>query len=465
VVERIGLGLGQAKLVLVAGSVWFADGAELLLISAVTDSISETWSLSSFELGVVVSLVYVGVLFGNMIGGPIGDVYGRRVPIVSSYWLIFALSLASAASSDLLMLCVVRLLVGVAMGIGQPACQALISETTPAYGRVLMMSLSFAPFAFGEMYSAILIYTDDPDMDDLHWRWLLVMGALPAASFGLLALMFVYQSPYFLSCNGRFQEARDVLTCLASDNSNPDLDVAFDTSRFQRQNSADDVFEVVQLVFLLGQEMLSTTFVMVYSCFVLNFTFYGCLYAFSNVMSDIDLGTSSAISLITGAVVELVGVLMSIAIVQYMPRRAVMKTYLFMTSLCLVSFACAASGAGWLAGYVRFFAYYGTKFFVSVGYIVAYVYVTEVYPASCRSTGSSVCLAGGRIGTIVSPIVFEVLEELSGGFECFFYVTATLAALNFCFISFLVHETHDMLLQETAGEAFESARETPKQQS
>jgi len=45
-VEKIGLGPAQLKVVCIAGAVWFADGAELLLISAVTDSISEKWGLS-----------------------------------------------------------------------------------------------------------------------------------------------------------------------------------------------------------------------------------------------------------------------------------------------------------------------------------------------------------------------------------------------------------------------------------
>lgn len=458
VVERIGLGPAQVKVVLAAGSVWFADGAELLLISSVTDSVSDVWGLSSFESGFIVSLVYIGVLLGNMMSGPIGDLHGRRLPIVVSFWLIFAFSLASAASTAFWMLCSLRLLVGIGMGVGQPSYQALISETTPSYGRVIIFGLGSSLFALGEIYSAVLIYIDDPQMEDLHWRWLLSMGALPAAFFGIMTFLVLPQSPYYLSCNDRFQEARDVLTGLASDNFQPDMDVGFDTSRAHRQNSGgpDEAFH---WKFLFSQEMMSTTLIMVYTCFVLNFTFYGCLYAFPNVMGDVDLGSSPAMDLVLGAMVELVGLAVALAVMNYLPRKTVMKIYLFMISVCLVVFAAAVSGSGWEIMAMRYFGYYGIKFFVAMGYIVAFLYATEVYPASCRATGVSVCLAGGRLGAIVSPIVFEVAEDMSGGFTCFFFALAILSAVNFCLISFLVHETQGLLLRETSGQAHESASE------
>jgi len=458
VVERIGLGPGQVKVVLAAGSVWFADGSELLLISSVTDSVSEVWSLSSFESGLVVSLVYVGVLLGNLLSGPIGDVYGRRGPIVASFWLVFAFSMASVASTSFWMLCSLRLLVGMGMGVGQPAYQALVCEISPAHGRVIMFSLGASLFALGEVYSAVLICIDDPEMEDLHWRWLLKMGALPAALFGLVAFVFLPQSPYFLSCNGRFQEARDVLAGLASDNFKAGMDVGFDTNRVQPETSAgpDEAF---QWRFIFSQEMISTTLIMAYTCFVLNLTFYGCLYAFPNVMGDVDLGSTPGMNLVLGAMVELVGIAVGFAVMLYFPRRTVMRLYLFMVSLCLVVFAGAASGTGWVMLYMRCFGYYGIKFFVAMGCIVAYLYTNEVYPASCRTTGASVGLAGGRLGAIVSTMVFEVVEDLSGGFALFFLTIATLSAVNFCLISFLVQETQGMVLRETAGQDFESASE------
>lgn len=459
-VEKIGLGPAQLKVVCIAGAVWFADGAELLLISAVTDAVSEDWNLSSFEEGLVVSLVYIGVMCGNFASGPIGDMYGRRFPIVLSFWLIFVLSVICAFSVDFLMLCCLRILVGVGMGIGQPAFQALLTETTPANGRVILFSLAFCLFSFGEMYSAVLIDIDDPQMLDLHWRWLLVMGALPALFFGILALIFIDQSPFYLSINDRHEEARDVLRRMSSDNFLENMDVTFDTSRVKRKQTEPDK-EVLQWRLLISEEMRCTTAIMVYTCFVLNFIFYGCLYAFPNVMTDIDLGSTPAGNLILGAVVELFGLLIAVVVATIWPRKLVMKIYLALVTISLLSFAIAAERSGTLYSAMRYEGYYGIKFFTSIGYIVAYLYVSEVYPTACRTTGTSICLAGGRLGAIISPEIFEAIEELSGSFTLYFYLIAVLAGLNFYLVNSLTHETQGMLLRETAEESLVAAEHLP----
>jgi SP family galactose:H+ symporter-like MFS transporter len=224
--------------------------------------VAEEWALTSFEQGLIVSLVYIGVMFGNLASGPLGDLYGRRFPIVLSFWLIFVLSVLCAFSVDFLMLCLLRILVGISMGIGQPAFQALLTETTPANGRVVLFSLAFCLFAFGEMYSAVLIDIDDPQMEDLHWRWLLAMGALPALFFGILALIFIDQSPYYLSINDRHEEARDVLRRMSSDNFLDQLDVTFDTTRVKRKQTEPEK-EVFQWRLLVSDDMICTTAIMV----------------------------------------------------------------------------------------------------------------------------------------------------------------------------------------------------------
>merc|ERR1740121_2448528 len=282
------------------------------------------------------------------------------------------------------------------------------------------------------------------------------MGALPALVFGIFAFIFIDQSPYYLSINDRHEEAREVLRRMASDNLLDHLDVTFDTSRVNRKKTEPDQ-EVFQWRLLVSDDMICTTAIMVYSCFVLNFIFYGCLYAFPNVMTDVDLGSTPAASLILGALVELCGLLIAIVVATTWPRKLVMKIYLALVTFSLLSFAIAAEGDGALYAAMRYEGYYGIKFFTSIGYIVAYLYVTEVYPTACRTTGTSVCLAGGRLGAILSPEIFEAVEELSGSFTLYFYLIAALAGLNFCLVSSLAHETQGMLLRETASEAMVAA--------
>lgn len=44
------------------------------------------------------SFVFVGIFIGNMLSGWLGDIKGRRFPILLSYVMIFTFSLLSTAS-------------------------------------------------------------------------------------------------------------------------------------------------------------------------------------------------------------------------------------------------------------------------------------------------------------------------------------------------------------------------------
>merc|ERR1740138_65887 len=115
------------------------------------------------------------------------------------------------------------------------------------------------------MYSAVLIDIDDPQMEDLHWRWLLVMGSLPALFFGICALIFIDQSPYYLSINERHEEAREVLRRMSSDNFMGEMDVTFDTSKVKKRKQTEPEQDALQWKMLVAPDMIYTTAIMVYT--------------------------------------------------------------------------------------------------------------------------------------------------------------------------------------------------------
>eukprot|EP00438_Fugacium_kawagutii_P020118 Skav226970 [mRNA] locus=scaffold51:356186:370706:- [translate_table: standard] len=86
VVDMIGMGPAQIRAGLLGGSVWMADGAELLLISSVADTLSREWQLSRFLKGFVVTVVYTGLMAGNISSGPAGIRFGRREAVLASFF-------------------------------------------------------------------------------------------------------------------------------------------------------------------------------------------------------------------------------------------------------------------------------------------------------------------------------------------------------------------------------------------
>ena len=58
----------------------------------------------------------------------------------------------------------------------------------------------------------------DPAMKQLHWRWLIVMGAVPSVVLGLWSWKTLPESPMFLQTNGKSEEALAVIKHLRSSN-------------------------------------------------------------------------------------------------------------------------------------------------------------------------------------------------------------------------------------------------------
>jgi putative MFS transporter len=78
VVDRIGFGRFQRRLLLACGVTWAADAAELLAIGFALPGIREDFGLDATQAGYVAAAAFVGMLLGATFWGTIADRIGRR---------------------------------------------------------------------------------------------------------------------------------------------------------------------------------------------------------------------------------------------------------------------------------------------------------------------------------------------------------------------------------------------------
>jgi len=460
VIEQLGFGLAQVRAGFIGGGVYFADGAELLLISAVTDAVAEQWGMSHIQKGLVVTVVFVGIMVGNFASGPLADTYGRRHLILLSFLGILVFSVLSSVTVNFASLAVARFLVGAAFGLGQPAWNTLGAEMTPADWRVAMQGISQGFFILGELYSTILLLADDPHMQHLHWRWLLQMGAIPAAIFLVVGACFLHQSPSFLAVAGRREEAKQVLESMRYDNRAPDVPIDFRVAtrasqlperirRNSRRLSVHSRGELRrQLSVVFGPDLWLSTLINMYSCFVLNFLYYGCLYAFPQVLSaSSGMEGGAALELLIGALWEIPGQALGIICGLFLTRKLNMKIYLILCGISTLAFVLGSSHAGKAARVFQTLGFYGIKCFVDIGFVVIYQYAIEIYPTKVRTTGSAIAVGSGRLAGIISPLIFEIIKSRSST-SVFFYILLGLCLFNLCLIDFLKYETFGVALKD-----------------
>lgn len=460
VIEKLGFGFAQVRAGFIGGGVYFADGAELLLISAVTDAVADQWGMSHIQKGLVVTVVFVGILVGNFASGPLADSYGRRQLILLSFLGILVFSVLSSLTVNFATLAIVRFLVGAAFGLGQPAWNTLGAEMTPSDWRIGMQGISQGFFVLGELYSTILLLADDPKMQRLHWRWLLQMGAIPAAVFLVFAFFFLHQSPSFLAVTGRREEAKAVLESMRHDNRASDVSIDFRVAtrpsqlpermrRNSRRISVQSRGELRrQLSVVFGPDLWLSTLINMYSCFVLNFFYYGCLYAFPQVLAQSSaMKEGAALELLIGALWEIPGQALGIVCGLFLTRKFNMKLYLFLCLISTLAFVLGNTHVGKTAAAFQTLGFYGIKCFVDIGFVVVYQYSIEIYPTKVRTTGSAIAVGSGRLAGILSPLIFELIKEGSSP-AAFFYIIVGLCAINIILIDFLKYETFGVALKD-----------------
>merc|ERR1719491_1812676 len=84
--------------------------------------------------------------------------------------------------------------------------------------------------------------------------------------------------------------------------------------------------------------------------------------------------------------------------------------------------------------------FYGVKCSVDIGYVVVYVYLGEVYPTKVRVTGGAVSMAGGRIGSMLAPLAYELTTSWTGTYFPFFLIISFLSLINIPLIDMLPFE-------------------------
>lgn len=309
------------------------------------------------------------------------------------------------------------------------------------------MGLGFMLFCLGEMYIGILIRIDDPSLNHLNWRRLLVLGSLPAVFFGTLAFLFLPESAMYNSMVGKMKEAQQLLATLATRNGRPDLPVAFREPEVRRERTHMAAIRE-ELRILFRPPLLLTTLIVIESAFCVNLSYYGSMYAFPQVLTQID-GSSTADELILGALFELAGCVFATAICVTMPRIPAMKLSLGLMSLALAAFGFAGpkQNGTLLMSMVMYFGYYTVKFGTTIVFLVVYQYAAEVYPTNVRTSGSAVCLGCGRLAGMLAPLIYESVSK-SVGYGAYFYLMSSLCLVTFLLVYLLPFETFGKQLND-----------------
>ena len=137
-IEHIGFGAYQVKLMFMCGALWMTDAMEMMLLAFLLPELKTEWKLTGLQQSSIGSVTFLGVLFGALFWGKFSDRQGRRITyrLVVLWTAVFAL--VSALSPNLVYLLVSRAATGFGLG-GAPVAFGLFAEFVPTPSRGMQL--------------------------------------------------------------------------------------------------------------------------------------------------------------------------------------------------------------------------------------------------------------------------------------------------------------------------------------
>ncbi|MAU84081.1 sugar porter family MFS transporter [Gordonia sp. Z-3] len=197
----------------------FLFGFDSSVVNGAVESIEDTFGMAELLTGFAVAIALLGCALGAWFAGRLADVWGRKRVMLLGSALFIINSIGTAYTQTVPDLLLWRVLGGIGIGIASVIAPAYIAEIAPARYRGALGSLQQLAITLG-IFAALLSDTllqnaaGGPE-NDLWWgleawRWMFLVGVVPAAIYGLLALM-IPESPRYLVGRHRDEEAARIL--------------------------------------------------------------------------------------------------------------------------------------------------------------------------------------------------------------------------------------------------------------
>mmetsp|Transcript_19727 Transcript_19727/g.30422 ORF Transcript_19727/g.30422 Transcript_19727/m.30422 type:complete len:585 (+) Transcript_19727:109-1863(+) len=239
--------LVRATILASIGGILF--GYDLGVISGALPSLKSSLDLNKKQTEHIVSMLYVGMIIGSIVGGVLCDRIGRRKTILltDSVFVIASIMLCSAHSFEGIL--IGRLAAGAGMSISAISDVAYLTEISPEEHRGAIVSCHEASISFGFLVAYISSFVITIEVDQFEgWRLMfLLSGGIAMLQF--IGIFGMPESPVWLRMKGRIAESKAALAIIykedekAQDNSQALCDFSENDGDLFSPVEGDDPYE------------------------------------------------------------------------------------------------------------------------------------------------------------------------------------------------------------------------------
>lgn len=432
-------------LALSAGLAGLLYGYDTVSISGAIEFLRARYGLSTLMEGLVVSSIMLGAVIGAATAGFLSDRFGRkRILIIGGAFFLVA-AVWSALTIGPIALIVARAAGGYGIGLTAALAVTYITESAPANIRGLLafsyQLLAVCGIFLTNVINYIIASHGSNDWDiAAGWRWMLGLGAIPAAAF-LLAMRRAPESPRFLIQIGRTDEGFAVLEhILGTERARLRTDDIQASVKLETEMSHEfhDLFRPG-----LRRALAIGIFLAVFNQFIgMNaISYYGPV-----MFSDLGFaGDTQFLAAASVGGVELVATVVGMYLIDTFGRKRLMEIGTGM--MCV--FALCISGSYFMGNSLLtliFVMAFTISFAFSMGPI-PWIVIPELFPTYLRGRATGLCVMCLLFANwIIAQFTPMMIDGLGGGIS--FAIFAVLDLICLFGIVALVPETMGRTLEE-----------------
>ncbi|CAF3868638.1 unnamed protein product [Rotaria sp. Silwood1] len=360
--------------------------------------------------------------FTLLIVGPLADRFGRKTMIIFLTLTLFLICLLLQSLMQWVpmsihvkfsLLVLNQFILGLTAPIGSLVFVLMLELTSYSY-RSLVGTIAVTCFAFGEALATLFAYITKNWQNNL-WSITIFIG------LSSIYLYFINESPMYLHSKKKYIQLENVLRKISKRNGKKEDDWNSSLKELLNQEQINHVKipfkeKILKLITnrILIQRFIITSII----------AFTGMLLFIKISYGLAVMNISPYIAMTIGSIVEICGYISAnIVMSGRLGRKYSFMMFTGLTSLCvfLIPLLTKRSTIGTVI-----ISQFG-KFSISASMAITWIYISELFPTSIRSSANGFAVAVSRIGAILAPVIDANIDEHY--LSITFYIYAALALL------------------------------------
>lgn len=369
------------------------DGFDIALFGIGLPGMMAEFNLDTVTTGTIGSYSLVGMMLGSFILGSFSDIIGRKNIMAICMALFSIFSLLAGLSSNATTFTIMRFIAALGMGGLMPAVISIMTEYSPKKNRALTVGLMYCGYSIGAIIASLVGMLA---LETFGWRFLYYLGIIPLFTLPFFMIKFPESLVYYI-VRGRGDKIAEILNKV-----NPGVN--YKKSDDFEYNIVKEKAKGFPVKKLFEDNRALSTFLFWLAVMSTLLMIYGLNTWLPKIMQESGFGISSSLSFnIVLALGQITGSLFGGLLVNKIGHRNVLLSMFAIGAVCFIALSITTNifllyGLILIGGACTG----GTQNLVNP-------YISEFYPREIRTTGLSMAVGIGRLGSIAAPLIVGFL--------------------------------------------------------